>query len=36
MFVALGITLFHIIFAWFVFFKAQWLKFNIVWGIVSF
>lgn len=36
MFVALGITLFYIIFVWFIFFKAQWLKFNIVWGIVSF
>jgi multidrug resistance efflux pump len=36
MFVALGITLFYIIFVWFVFFKAKWLKFNIVWGIVSF
>lgn len=36
MFVALGITLFYIIFVWFVFFKAQWLKFNIMWGIVSF
>ncbi len=36
MFVALGITLFYIIFVWFIFFKAQWLKFNITWGIVSF
>jgi len=36
MFVALGITLFYLIFVWFVFFKAQWLKFNIMWGIVSF
>lgn len=36
MFVAVGITLFYIIFVWFIFFKAQWLKFNIVWGIVSF
>ena len=36
MFVALGITLFYLIFVWFIFFKAQWLKFNIVWGIVSF
>lgn len=36
MFVALGITLFYIIFVWFIFFKAHWLKFNIVWGIVSF
>ena len=36
MFVALGITLFYIIFVWFVFFKARWLKFSIVWGIVSF
>ncbi|MDP5216432.1 efflux RND transporter periplasmic adaptor subunit [Ruegeria sp. 2205SS24-7] len=36
MFVALCITLFYIIFVWFVFFKAQWLKFNIAWGIVSF
>ena len=36
MFVALSITLFYIIFVWFIFFKAQWLKFNITWGIVSF
>ncbi|WP_171129100.1 MULTISPECIES: HlyD family secretion protein [unclassified Ruegeria] len=36
MLVALGITLFYIIFVWFVFFKAQWLKFNVAWGIVSF
>lgn len=36
MFVALGITLFYIILVWFVFFKAKWLKFNIVWGILSF
>ncbi|MBO9445341.1 HlyD family secretion protein [Ruegeria sp. R14_0] len=36
MFVALGITLFYIIFVWFIFFKMQWLKFNIMWGIVSF
>ncbi len=36
MFVAVGITLFYIIFVWFIFFKAQWLKFNIVWGVVSF
>ncbi|MEX0306878.1 MAG: HlyD family secretion protein [Ruegeria sp.] len=36
MFVALGITLFYIIFVWFIFFKVQWLKFNIMWGIVSF
>ncbi len=36
MLVAVGITLFYIIFVWFVFFKAQWLKFNIVWGIISF
>lgn len=36
MFVALGITLFYVIFVWFVFFKARWLKFNIAWGIVSF
>ncbi|WP_170569680.1 HlyD family secretion protein [Ruegeria atlantica] len=36
MFVALGITLFYIIFVWFIFFKMQWLKFNIAWGIVSF
>ncbi|SLN27984.1 HlyD family secretion protein [Ruegeria meonggei] len=36
MFVALGITLFYIIFVWFIFFKAKWLKFNITWGIVSF
>ena len=34
--VAVGITLFYIIFVWFIFFKAQWLKFNIVWGIISF
>ncbi|MDX1744051.1 MAG: HlyD family secretion protein [Ruegeria sp.] len=36
MFVALGITLFYLIFVWFIFFKAQWLKFSIAWGIVSF
>lgn len=36
MFVALGITLFYLIFVWFIFFKMQWLKFNIAWGIVSF
>ena len=36
MFVALGITLFYIIFVWFIFFKMEWLKFNIAWGIVSF
>ncbi len=36
MFVALGITLFYIIFVWFIFFKMQWLRFNIAWGIVSF
>ncbi|WP_282151019.1 HlyD family secretion protein [Ruegeria atlantica] len=36
MFVALGITLFYIIFVWLIFFKFQWLKFNIMWGIVSF
>ncbi len=36
MLVAVGITLFYIIFVWFIFFKAQWLKFNIVWGIISF
>ncbi|MEX0349615.1 MAG: HlyD family secretion protein [Paracoccaceae bacterium] len=36
MFVALCITIFYVIFVWFVFFKAQWLKFNIAWGIVSF
>jgi multidrug resistance efflux pump len=36
MFVALGITLFYIIFVWFIFFKVQWLKFNITWGIVTF
>ncbi|WP_281994737.1 HlyD family secretion protein [Ruegeria faecimaris] len=36
MFVALGITLFYIIFVWLIFFKLQWLKFSIAWGIVSF
>ncbi|WP_170374944.1 HlyD family secretion protein [Ruegeria atlantica] len=36
MFVALGITLFYIIFVWFIFFKAKLLKFNITWGVVSF
>lgn len=36
MFVALGITLFYIIFVWFIFFKVQWLKFSITWGIVTF
>jgi multidrug resistance efflux pump len=34
--IALGITLFYLIFIWFVFFKAKLLKFNIVWGVVSF
>ncbi|NOD91242.1 HlyD family efflux transporter periplasmic adaptor subunit [Ruegeria sp. HKCCD4884] len=36
MFVALGITLFYIIFVWLIFFKLELLKFNIAWGIVSF
>jgi hypothetical protein len=36
MFIALAITLFYVILVWFVFFKARWLKFNIVWGVVSF
>jgi Outer membrane efflux protein/Biotin-lipoyl like len=36
MFVALGITFFYVIFVWFVFFKARWLRFNIAWGVVSF
>lgn len=36
MFLALSITLFYLILVWFVFFKAKLLKFNIVWGIVSF
>ena len=36
MFIALGITLFYIILVWFVFFKARWLRFNIVWGVLSF
>lgn len=36
MFIALGITLFYIILVWFVFFKAKWLRFNIVWGVLSF
>ncbi|MCG7519564.1 HlyD family secretion protein [Ruegeria sp. Ofav3-42] len=36
MFVALGITLFYIIFVWFIFFKVKWLKFSITWGIVTF
>ena len=34
--IALGITLFYLIFVWFVFFKAKLLKFSIVWGVVSF
>ncbi|WP_050603589.1 HlyD family secretion protein [Ruegeria sp. 6PALISEP08] len=36
MLVALGITLFYIIFVWLIFFKLELLKFNIAWGIVSF
>jgi len=36
MFVALAITLFYIIVVWLIFFQFKWLKFNIVWGIVSF
>ena len=36
MLIALGITLFYIIFVWFVFFKAELLKFNIYWGVISF
>ncbi len=36
MFIALCITLFYVIFVWLVFFKFEVLKFNIVWGIVSF
>ncbi len=36
MLIAVLITLFYIIFVWLVFFKLKWLKFNMVWGIVSF
>ena len=36
MFIALFITLFYAILVWFIFFKARWLKFNIVWGVLSF
>lgn len=36
MFIAIFITLFYAILVWFVFFKARWLKFNIVWGVLSF
>ncbi len=36
MLVAVGITLFYIIFVWVVFFKAKLLKFNIIWGVLSF
>jgi multidrug resistance efflux pump len=35
MMMALGITLFYIIFVWLIFFYFKWLKFNIVWGVVS-
>ena len=35
MLMAVGITVFYIIFVWMVFFRFRWLKFNIVWGIVS-
>ncbi len=33
---ALTITVFYVIAIWLVFFKFKWLKFNIVWGVVSF
>lgn len=36
MLVAVGITLFYIIFIWLVFFKVRLLRFNIYWGVVSF
>ncbi|MEP3276594.1 MAG: biotin/lipoyl-binding protein [Stappiaceae bacterium] len=36
MLIAVLITLFYIIFVWLVFFKFKLLKFNMVWGIVSF
>lgn len=36
MLIALAITLFYIIFVWLVFFKLELLRFNIVWGIVTF
>ncbi|MBY8974528.1 HlyD family secretion protein [Rhodobacteraceae bacterium NNCM2] len=36
MLIALGITLFYLIFIWLVFFKLRLLKFSIVWGVVSF
>lgn len=35
MLIALGITLFYIIFVWLVFFKLKLLKFNMVWGVVT-
>lgn len=34
--IALGITLFYLIFVWLVFFKLKLLKFSITWGVVSF
>ena len=33
---AVTITVFYVIAIWLVFFKFKWLKFNIVWGVVSF
>lgn len=36
MVVALGITLFYLIFIWLVFFKLKLLKFSVTWGVVSF
>ncbi|MGR3781802.1 MAG: HlyD family secretion protein [Albimonas sp.] len=36
MLVAIVIALVYVILIWLVFFKFRWLKFNIVWGIVSF
>ena len=36
MLIAVGITLFYIIFVWLIFFKLKLLKFSIVWGVVSF
>ncbi|MEM1362854.1 MAG: efflux RND transporter periplasmic adaptor subunit [Pseudomonadota bacterium] len=36
MFIAVSIVVLYVIFVWFIFFKARLLKFNIVWGVVTF
>lgn len=36
MLIALGITLFYLIFVWLIFFRLKLLKFSVVWGVVSF